>query len=261
MARVYPLFSSSQGNATFIGSPTSGILIDAGVSCKRLLLGLEMCGIEADAVKAIFITHEHSDHISGLNVFTKKYKIPVFAQEKTLENLEINNKIAFGVNTGAITEDGIEAFGMYIKNFPTPHDTEQSCGYCIQTNDDKKITICTDLGMITPTVEKNLKGSDLVLLEANYDEHMLKTGCYPCYLKKRISSKNGHLSNSECAKIVKKLLETGTTRIVLGHLSQENNTPLIAENTVLKELSDFSRNKDYILSVAPVATTGAVCLF
>lgn len=260
MARIYPLFSSSKGNATFIGSQTSGILIDVGVSCKRLLEGLEVCGIGADAVKAVFITHEHSDHVSGLSVFTKKYNIPVFAQWKTLENLIRSNKISSNVKVEEITEQGLEINGMYIKCFPTPHDTEQSCGYRIHTSDDKKITVCTDLGTVTPVVETNLKGSDLVLLESNYDEQMLRTGSYPYYLKSRISSKNGHLANNDCAGMVRKLLETGTTRVILGHLSQENNTPTVAENTVLKELSGLTRNKDYILSVAPVATSGAMCV-
>lgn len=260
MARVYPLFSSSKGNATFIGSPSSGILIDAGVSCKRLSEGLEICGINADAVKAIFITHEHSDHVSGLNIFTRKFNIPVYAQEKTLNSLINLNKISPCTKTEVITSAGIEVANMYIKCFSTPHDTEESCGYRINTSDDRVITVCTDLGNITPEVEKNLFGSDLVLLESNYDEQMLKNGRYPYYLKKRILSDRGHLANHVCAGMVKRLLQSGTTRVILGHLSQENNTPSVAENTVLRELNDFCRNKDYILSVAPVATSGAVCV-
>lgn len=260
MARVYPLFSSSKGNATFVGSPSSGILIDAGVSCKRLSEGLEICGINASAVKAIFITHEHSDHVSGLNVFSKKYNIPVFAQEKTLEGLIRDNRISSNVKASVVTQQGVEIDGMFVKCFSTPHDTEQSCGYRITMPDDKVISICTDLGNITSEVENNLYGSDLVLLESNYDEGMLKNGSYPYYLKKRILSDRGHLANNVCAKMVRKLLEKGTTRVILGHLSQENNTPTVAENTVLNELEGFCRNKDYILSVAPIATSGAVCI-
>lgn len=260
MARVYPLYSSSRGNSTFIGSPTSGILIDAGVNCKRLLAGLEVSGISLDAVKAIFITHEHGDHISGLAVITKKCKIPIFAEEETLDFLISKNYISPLCSAEVITNKGFEVAGMHVKCFATPHDTRQSCGYSIFTPDDKKITVCTDLGGITPTVEENLNGSDLVLLESNYDEQMLKTGAYPYMLKKRILSANGHLENHECAKQVKKLLHNGTTRIILGHLSQENNTPQVAERAVLSELDEFKRNKDYILSVAPVCTTGAMCV-
>jgi len=260
MARVYPLYSSSKGNATFIGSPSAGILVDAGVSCKRLLAGLEVSGISLDAVKAIFITHEHGDHICGLSVLTKKCKIPIFAEEETLDFLICNNYISPLCSAEIITNKGVEVAGMQIKSFSTPHDTRQSCGYSIFTADNKKISICTDLGKITPTVEANLLGSDLVLLEANYDEQMLKTGSYPYMLKKRILSSNGHLANTECAIQVKNLLKNGTTRVILGHLSQENNTPQVAERTVLSELCEFQRNKDYILSVAPVSTRGAMCV-
>jgi len=260
MARVYPLYSSSKGNATFIGSPTSGVLVDTGVSCKRLLEGLEVSGISLDAVKAIFITHEHGDHISGLSVLTKKCRIPVFAEEDTLDFLICNNYISPLCSAEVITNKGVEVSGMHIKCFSTPHDTRQSCGYSIFTADNKKITICTDLGEITPTVEENLLGSDLVLLESNYDEQMLRNGAYPFSLKKRILSANGHLANHHCAKQVKKLLQNGTTRVILGHLSQENNTPQVAERTVLSELNEFVRNKDYILSVAPVCTKGAMCV-
>ncbi len=260
MARVYPLYSSSKGNATFIGNSDSGILIDAGVSCKRLLEGLEICGLSAQAVKAVFITHEHSDHVSGLSVFTNKYKVPVFAQEKTLEHLIAYKRISPATQLCVVSENGVDTAGFFIKSFKTPHDSEESCGYKIITDDDKKIAVCTDLGSITPLVEGNLKGSDLVLLEANYDEAMLKSGIYPLYLKKRISSANGHLSNTDSATMVRKLLESGTTRIILGHLSQENNTPQIAEKAVLNNLHGFERDKDYILSVAPVQTKGYKCI-
>ncbi len=260
MARVYPLFSSSKGNATYIGTPSSGILIDVGVSCKRLCEGLEVCGIDSDAIKAVFITHEHSDHISGLSVFTKRFNIPVYAQEKTLDKLIRENRISPKSRAEVITESFIEENGMLMKCFNTPHDTIESCGYRIHTPDGKKITVCTDLGNITSVVEENLIGSDFVLLESNYDEQMLKTGSYPYYLKKRISSSNGHLANKDCARIVRTLVETGTTRIVLGHLSQENNRPHIAEGATLEQLSGLERNKDYLLSVAPVATEGMMCV-
>lgn len=260
MARVYPLYSSSKGNATFVGSSSAGILIDAGVSCKKLVEGLDVCGLSPDAVKAVFITHEHSDHIAGLCVFTKKYNIPVYAEEKTLDYIISGNYISPQCKVRVIDEKGTEAAGMKITSFSTPHDTRQSCGYSIFTSDSKKITICTDLGEITATVQKNLEGSDLVLLESNYDEQMLKNGAYPYMLKKRIMSPHGHLANCQCAAQVEKLLRTGTTRVILGHLSQENNTPQVAEKTVLEQLGDFTRNKDYILSVAPVCTAGAMCV-
>lgn len=260
MARIYPLFSSSKGNAAFIGDSNSGILVDCGVSCKRLSEALDICDIPVSAVKGIFITHEHSDHISGLPVFTKKLKVPVFAQSETLDRLIKGNYINSLSSAIAIDDNKIAFCGMEITAFETPHDTAQSCGYKIKTPDGKIIAICTDLGEITPIVDKNLSGCDCVLIESNYDENMLRTGSYPYYLKQRISSNHGHLANSATARQVKKLIENGTTKIILGHLSQENNTPKTAERAALSLLSDFKRNSDYILTIAPVSTTGAVCV-
>lgn len=258
MARIYPLFSSSKGNATFVGTQTAGVLIDAGVTYKRLLEGLDRCELDISAIKAVFVTHDHSDHIKGLSVLTKRTGIPVYAQETTLEHLLssccINSK--YDVISGTM-----EAAGMEISAFDTPHDTSQSCGYKIITADGKKCAVCTDLGHITPTVEQKLCDCELVLLESNYDEKMLKYGGYPEYLKARIRSQNGHLSNTDCASQVEKLIIGGTTRVILGHLSQENNTPYVADTTVTKILSNFTRNRDYILEVAPVETAGKCLVF
>ena len=258
MARIYPLFSSSKGNATFVGTANAGVLIDAGVTYKRLVEGLDRCGLDISAVKAVFVTHDHSDHIKGLSVLTKRTGVPVFAQEITLQNLISLNCINSRCD---VISSPIEVAGMEVTAFNTPHDTEQSCGYRIITSDDKKCAVCTDLGHITKTVENNLADCDLVLLESNYDEKMLKFGGYPEYLKARIRSDNGHLSNLDCASHAKKLISGGTTRIILGHLSQENNTPQVAETTVSQGLSEFSRNRDYILEVAPIETMGKCLIF
>lgn len=261
LARVYPLFSSSSGNSCFIGSPSGGILVDAGANCKRLTLALAQNEISADAVKAIFITHDHSDHISALRVFTKAHKIPVYAAPKTMDWLLKNNHIS---SFGEGCDIGKEFFfeGYSVTSFRTPHDAVESVGYRIETPDGKKLCICTDLGHITDDVHESLAGSDLVLLESNYDERMLINGSYPYYLKQRIASNSGHLSNVNSSKEVKLLIEDGTTRIILGHLSRENNTPQIAENTLMRTLgSDMQRNRDYLLYIAPIETNGMVVTF
>lgn len=260
MARFYPLFSSSKGNSSFIGTDSAGILIDAGVSFKRLSKALDDNGLSVNAVKGVFITHSHSDHVSGLKMLTKKTGIPVFGQLETLEELLHNDMIAPCSEVYEMDENACAA-GMEISCFDTPHDTVRSCGYRIKTQDGRICAVCTDLGYVTETVKENISGCNLVLLEANYDEQMLKDGPYPSYLKSRIRSRKGHLSNDASAQQAAELIKSGTTRIILGHLSQENNTPLKADHTVSEGLSEFSRNKDYILNVAPVETNGLMAVF
>lgn len=261
MARIYPLFSSSKGNATFIGNQNGGILIDAGVSCKRLCDALRLNDISPEAVQGIFITHTHSDHIAGLKVFTKKYNIPVYAQQTNLEILCSGDKINSACKVEAI--DGVEiAVGDHkIKAFTTFHDTPASCGYQITTPDDKQVCVCTDLGIVTDEVKASLAGSDLVLLESNYDEAMLKNGAYPYDLKKRIASDHGHLSNADCGKQLGDLMENGTCKFILGHLSQENNTPFHAENSAVTALAQYRRNSDYILHIAKPDGNGMAVAF
>lgn len=263
MARIYPLFSSSKGNSTFIGTEKGGILIDCGVSFKRLSSALEVNKIPLSAVQAVFITHEHSDHVSGLKMLTKKTGIAVYGQKRTLQRLCDADKISPESPVIDISGYTISCGGSEISCFNTPHDTIQSCGYRIHTEDDKYCAVCTDLGHITPEVDNALTGCRLVLLEANYDEYMLRRGPYPLYLKERILSDNGHLSNDASAEQIGRLIANGTTHFILGHLSQDNNTPPVADRTVQEALDamSYKRGKDYLLGVAPVETRGGAVIF
>lgn len=261
MARIYPLFSSSKGNSYFVGNEKCGILIDCGVSFKRLSYALEINRLPLSAIQAIFITHEHSDHVSGLKILTQKTGVPVYSKKKTIRKLCDNDKIS--PKSPVIEMKGIiSCADMEIENFNISHDAVEPCGYKIHTYDDKYCAICTDTGCITSEIAKALIGCKMVLIESNYDENMLIAGNYPLYLKRRILSSKGHLSNNDCALQVEKLLNHGTTHIVLGHLSQENNTPSCAFNTVRSFLDKkFVFNKDYLMGVAPKETMGGAVIF
>lgn len=253
MARFCSLFSSSSGNATFVGTSKKGILIDAGVSAKRLETSLIQRDISPDTIGGIFITHEHSDHIKAVRVFCGRYNIPVYATEGTLSALEeegvLNGKFPYRI----IDEKGTEVNDMFITSFRTPHDSNESCGYKILLPDERKIAIATDIGHMTDTIRENLKGCDLVMLESNHDIGMVQNGEYPYYLKRRILSDRGHLSNIACAEEAKELIKSGTTRLFLGHLSRDNNIPALAFETTYASIYETGAviNKDYLLAVNP----------
>ena len=199
MAKFCPLFSSSSGNCIYIGTSDGGILIDAGVSAKRITGALENIGVSPDSISAIFITHEHSDHINGLRVFAGSRNIDVYASAGTLRALDSIGILNGKFTAREISENGAEAAGIYVKPFATPHDAAQSCGYTAVTPDGRRISIATDLGHVTDTVMNAIYGSDLVMLESNHEIDLLRRGPYPYPLKQRILSDIGHLSNTACS--------------------------------------------------------------
>ena len=258
--RMCSIASGSSGNCIYIGDEDTHILIDAGISRKAIETGLKELELSGNDLDGIFITHEHSDHVKGLKMLTKKTGLPVFGQRETLEELISGEMIAPACEVYELDSPAAAA-DMEISCFDTPHDTVRSCGYRVKTSDGRVCAVCTDLGYVTDTVRENLNGCNLVLLESNYDEKMLASGPYPYYLKERIRSKRGHLSNTDCSMQSAELIRQGTTHIILGHLSQENNTPYMADKIVETGLKEFCRNKDYILEVAPVETNGKMVVF
>ncbi|MCL2637110.1 MAG: MBL fold metallo-hydrolase [Oscillospiraceae bacterium] len=260
MALIIPLCSSSGGNSVFIGSRRAGVLIDAGCSFRKLRLFLDSCGTSIDAVKAVLITHEHADHIKGLFQLTKHTDIPVYASAGTVQSLLTENSVASCANLYELSELASAPLYFEIKAFSTPHDSAESVGFTLE-KDEQKIAYCTDLGIITSEVRDALRGCNTVFLESNYEPELLrKNAKYPAFLKRRISSDIGHLSNKDCAEFLAELVGHGTTRIILGHLSRENNKPEIAYESALTRLSKSGAliNKDYILEIAPVETEGRV---
>lgn len=251
MIKLYPLYSSSKGNCTYIGDENNGILIDCGVSCKRAVDALALHGIPVTAVKAVCVTHTHSDHIKGLKILTKKLPLMIVAQQTNLQLLVNEGNVSPYCSLYALEEGGaLDICGFEVRPFATSHDTPASCGYTVTLDSGKRVSVCTDLGVVTENVLASIKGSDAALIEANYDKAMLINGYYSEELKARILSDHGHLSNNDSGELAKKLIESGTGKIVLGHLSENNNTPQIAEGTVLESLAGFKRDEDYTLNVA-----------
>lgn len=252
MTEFCSLFSSSSGNCTYIGNRESGILVDVGVSAKRTEAALHDIGVDPSKIRGIFVTHEHSDHINGIKVFAGRYGINVYASLGTLEGMNELNTFNGKFEPYIIPKSGFELEGFYIRPFKTPHDSRESCGYSVLMPDGKRISIATDIGKMTDEILTSIHGSDLVLLESNHDVRMLQTGPYPYYLKKRILSDHGHLSNEICADTAVKLLESGTTHFVLGHLSKENNIPSLAYEAThsAMTIAGAAEGTDYKLSVA-----------
>lgn len=252
MAKFCSLYSSSSGNCTYIGTSQGGILIDVGISAKRTGEALAEIGVDPSSIEAIFITHEHSDHINGVRVFAKKHGIKVFASEGTLAGMEAANALDPKIVCDVIPHSGTEAAGIYVRPFATPHDSLESTGFSLVTPDGKRLSVATDIGKITSTIMDAIHGSDLVLLESNHDVGMLQNGPYPFRLKQRILSDRGHLSNENCARTAVSLVNSGTTRLVLGHLSKENNMPSLAYETTRSAMTVAGATEgiDYLLSVA-----------
>ena len=262
MAKTVPLFSSSKGNSYYISGNNEGILIDAGRSCKQIENALLSNERDTRTIKAIFITHEHVDHCSALKVFAKRYDLPVYATKGTLEALIKSNKIDAGARLVEI-DDEVSVGDMVIKRVDTSHDAQDSCGYLIHTADKRRCAVVTDTGYLTESAKKALLNCNMAIIESNHDVQMLRTGVYPYVLKQRVLGQFGHLSNADCSVFLPQMIESGVTRILLAHLSEENNRPSIALSTAVDELkrNGFVRDSDYTIAVAPIETNGKSIIF
>ncbi len=262
MAKIVPLFSSSKGNSYYISGNNEGILVDAGKTCKQIELSLLQNEIDTRTIKAIFITHEHTDHCSALKVFAKRYDLPIYSSKGTLQALIEGDKVQRDARLFEI-ENEIVVGDMLIKRVATSHDSKESCGFHITTADNRRCSVVTDTGFLTTDALSALKNSNAVVIESNHDVDMLKRGPYPYILKQRVLSMTGHLSNIDCAKALPQLLDSGVTHFVLSHLSQDNNTPRIALDTSVSMLSSFgaTQDNDYTIMTAPVETNGKSVIF
>ncbi|MBQ7793400.1 MAG: MBL fold metallo-hydrolase [Clostridia bacterium] len=235
------LISGSSGNCSLISHKGTNILVDCGMSGKRLECLLDSLDLKGGDLDAILVTHEHIDHISGIGVVSRRYNLPVYATEQTHSAMDI----------GRIGEDNIkiiepdrpfELGNVTANAFSIPHDAADPVGYRFFCG-GKKYSVATDIGTMTNELFDSISGSDAVILEANHDIEMLKNGSYPENLKKRILGNFGHMSNELSAKCALALANRGTKKIMLSHLSNENNTPALAYNTVSAKLCENGAEK------------------
>ena len=245
------LYSGSSGNSLFVETKNTKLLIDAGVSCKKIENALNDINVDPSTIDGILITHEHSDHVQGLGTLSKKFDLPVFVNQETLDAMpKQRDKISEkNIKTFKVT-DKFSVGDLDIKPFSIPHDAANPCGFNI-FKDDKKISIATDIGHMTNDILRNLEESLFIMLESNYDPEVLRCSSYPFRLKSRIAGPTGHLPNEMAGKTIFHLLKSGLKNAMLGHLSKESNFPELAYQTVVDELISNNYNLDSLtLSVA-----------
>lgn len=248
------LYSGSSGNSIFISSENAKILVDAGLSGKKIIEGLEQIDQNPNELDGIFITHEHIDHIKGAGIISRKFDIPIYANEKTWNAMESTLGNIKEHNIKVIPKRSVTTIkDLDVICFNTPHDAIAPMGYTFHSK-GKKASIATDIGTFTEEIKNNLTESEVILLEANHDIQMLKYGPYPYNLKRRVLSEIGHLSNEDCGSAILDILKQNSKcrKIVLGHLSNTNNVPELAYKAVKNRLDEESliheRNLDIKLA-------------
>ena len=229
-----PLASGSSGNCVYVGTSTTHLLVDAGLSGKRIEAALTSSGaVRAEHLSGIFVTHEHSDHISGVGILSRRFGLPVYASAHTWRFMQRHGTIgtvAEEFRKIIVPGEPVLIGDMEVTAFDVPHDASQPVGYCLR-GDGFKAAVATDMGYVTDTVRSLLQDVHVILLESNHDVEMLQNGRYPAALKERVMSSRGHLSNVAAGALLAEIaLEEG--HIFLGHLSEENNRPMIALDTV-----------------------------
>ncbi len=231
--RFCALSSGSNGNCSFVETKEHRILIDIGLSAKKIESLLREKGIEPGTITAVFVTHEHADHIAGVGVWARRYKVPVMATAGTWKGMEkIIKEIPGELRFEIVSGKGYRMSDLRIEAIPTMHDANDPCCYTIES-DGGKISVITDTGMVTERMLEHLSLSDLAVLESNHDINMLLTGPYPEPLKHRIRGNFGHLSNEDCGLAIASVRGVNpNATFLLGHLSEENNTPDLALRTV-----------------------------
>ena len=252
MLELCTLASGSSGNSLLVTDGRTHVLVDAGISCRRICTGLKELGVEPTELAGVLITHEHSDHISGLTALTKQLRLPVYASPGT--GRQLCYRIAFleELLRPVAPGEGFSIGGLAIESFPTSHDAAESVGYALSAG-GRKAAVVTDLGYVTGAVLRGIRRADLLVAEANHDVEWVQSGPYPYHLKARILGDRGHLSNEAGAELAWTAVEGGARTVVLAHLSHENNTPARAHEVVrgVLERRGAAVGRDVALEVAP----------
>jgi len=248
MIEFCSLASGSSGNCLYVETPEVAVLVDCGISGKKVTDTLNEIEKKPDKIKAILVTHDHSDHISGVGIISRKLKIPVYASSPTMKSiLNTDNRID---EYFVIDKEVFHIGDLKVTVVNTSHDSPHSCGYIFE-HENSKIAVMTDLGYVTNEIIEKCRGCNFAFIESNYDLQMLMYGSYPIETKRRIASEIGHLSNDECGKFACSLASLGTKRFMLGHISSNNNMTTIAYNTVRDCLIFMGyEEKDFSIDIA-----------
>ncbi|MDO4617716.1 MAG: MBL fold metallo-hydrolase [Lachnospiraceae bacterium] len=264
--KLCSIASGSSGNCIFAGSETTGILIDAGISGKKIEAGLNSIDRKTAEIDGIFVTHEHIDHIAGLGVVARRYGIPIYATEGTYRAVlrtKSVGKMPEGLFRPVTPDVKVQVGDVTVQPFSISHDAADPVGYRVESQ-GKAAAVATDLGFYNEYIKDHLKDLDALLLESNHDIRMLEVGAYPYHLKQRILGNRGHLSNEAAGQLLCEVLHDNMKHIVLGHLSRENNYPSLAYETVCSEVTMGDnpwKSGDFHITVAKRDEPGALLEF
>lgn len=262
MPQITTLCSGSSGNCVLVREEGTTLLVDMGQSCRKTLYSLKDLGIYPEDIDCILVTHEHSDHVSGLNTFLKHYHVPLYVSRLSAEVMLRDHIVPEDTEIRTVEcEREFHTGGITVHPFHASHDSVDCMGYRFSFPDGSRAAIATDTGYLSDEMLDVLYGCRVVCLESNYDNRMLLTGRYPYYLKSRIRSRNGHLCNDDCAAAAVKLVLSGTQTLVLMHLSAENNMPAIALMTVETALENNGLADICRVIPAPRFEPGEIIIF